>query len=38
MSKNKRIFIQKSDKKASLSSKLKMPMSEYSQMYRKYIL
>ncbi len=39
MKKNKKVFIRKiTDKKKSFNSKLKIPMSEYSQLYRKYMM
>lgn len=39
MRKNKRVLIRKTyDKKDSMSNKLKMPLSEYSHLYRKYMI
>lgn len=38
MNRSKRVAIHKVEKKGSISSRLRMPMSEYSLMYKKYML
>lgn len=39
MKKNKRVLVRKSfEKKDSMSNKLRMPMSQYSVLYRKYMI